>query len=515
MVSRISEQLRETLAKAKVRAQVNGREKQPYSIWVKTQRKNIAFEQLSDIVAFRVIVDQVEDCYRAIGVIHLAYSVVPGRFKDYISTPKPNGYKSIHTAVIGPEKQRIEIQVRTREMHEVADLGVAAHWRYKIETEKVDGRQYRWMRELLDILDQAAGPEDFLEHTKLEMFANQVFCFTPKGDAITLPEGATPVDFAYAVHSEIGDTCVGCKINGKIMPLRAQLHNGDQVEIITSKAQTPLPMWENFVATGKARARIRRFIRQRERAEYINLGVAILERAFADAGYGLTDKALEQAVPKFRDATVDDLKAEVGAGHLTGIDVVEAVYPEIKKNRESRSFFGLGRRGTKSKAKDRAKNKGKNGKGHKDSVPIKGLIPGMAVHFAICCHPLPGDRIVGIVTKGRGVTIHTIDCESLEDFAEMPERWLDVSWDADAADSELRVGRLVVTVTNEPGSLGDCSTVIAKNGGNISNLKIVNRAVQFFDLAIDIEVQDLKHLTNIVGALRATPAIIAVERARG
>ena len=281
----------------------------------------------------------------------------------------------------------------------------------------------------------------------------------------------------------------------------------------TSKAQTPSPMWENFVATGKARARIRRFVRQRERAEYISLGVAILQNAFADAGYDATDKALEQAAQKFNIPTVDDLKAEVGAGHYTGLEVVEAVYPETKKSRDGRSFFRLGLRSGKSKS--RGKGKGKGAKGAKDFVPIRGLIPGMAVHFAICCHPLPGDRIVGIVTKGRGVTIHTIDCESLEDFADMPERWLDVAWDADAVEPEFRVGRLLVTVTNEPGSLGACSTVIAKNRGNISNLKIVNRAVQFFDLAIDIEVQDLKHLTNIIGALRASPAIIAVERARG
>jgi len=271
LIGRILEELRATLAEAGIEATVSGREKTPYSIWLKMQRKNVGFEQLSDIMAFRVAVPTVEDCYRALGVIHSKYPMVPNRFKDYISTPKPNGYRSLHTGVFGPERHRIEVQIRTYEMHEVSELGVAAHWKYKAtgsSNQKVtDGRQYRWLRELLDILEHASNPDEFLEHTKLEMFQDQVFCFTPKGDLIALPSGATPVDFAYAVHSDVGDTCVGAKINGRIMPLRSRLQNGDQVEIITSKAQTPNPTWERFVVTGKARARIRRFIRTQQRAQ--------------------------------------------------------------------------------------------------------------------------------------------------------------------------------------------------------------------------------------------------------
>ena len=343
---RIIAELKRTLKEEGVEATVSGREKTPYSIWRKMQRKNVPFEQLSDIMAFRIVVDNVPDCYRALGVFHSAYSMVPGRFKDFISTPKPNGYQSLHTGVIGPEKQRIEIQIRTPEMHEVADFGVAAHWRYKQGggAGPVDGRQYRWLRELLDILEHAAGPEEFLEHTKLEMFQDQVFCFTPKGDLIALPRGATPVDFAYAVHSEVGNTCVGAKINGRHMPLRTQLHNGDQVEVVTSRAQTPSPTWERFVVTGKARACIRRFIRTQQRAQYVDLGRAILQKAFKQDGYDFTEKALEGVLKKFHCESVDDLFAAVGEGLQTEREVMNAVFPGSQTGKSRADQGGAARR---------------------------------------------------------------------------------------------------------------------------------------------------------------------------
>src|SRR5690242_5693658 len=312
LVERIIEEMRETLSQGGVTAEVHGREKTPYSVWHKMQRKNVGFEQLSDIMAFRVVVPSVEQCYHALGVIHSRYPVVPGRFKDYISTPKPNNYQSLHTGVIGPERQRIEVQIRTQEMHEVAELGVAAHWVYKQGAPRTEGRQYRWLRELLDILEHASDPQEFLEHTKLEMFQDQVFCFTPKGDLIALPRGATPVDFAYAVHSVIGDTCVGAKINGRLAPLRTQLANGDQVEVITSKAQTPSPTWERFVVNGKARARIRRFIRTQQRQQYFDLGKAILQKAFRHEGHDFSEKALEEVLKPFNAASVEDLYVAVG-----------------------------------------------------------------------------------------------------------------------------------------------------------------------------------------------------------
>ena len=500
VVPRILKELSETLEKGGVKAELSGREKSPYSIWRKMQRKNVGFEQLSDIMAFRVVVEDVEACYHALGVVHSNYPVVPGRFKDYISTPKPNNYRSLHTGVIGPERQRIELQIRTREMHEVAELGVAAHWVYKQSASpRTDGRQYRWLRELLDILEHASDPQEFLEHTKLEMFQDQVFCFTPKGDLIELPRGSTPVDFAYAVHSEIGDTCVGAKVNGKLVPLRTPLANGDQVDIVTSKAQTPSPTWERFVATGKARARIRRYIRTQQRQQYLDLGKAILQKAFRQEGHDLVEKALNEILATFNAESVEDLYVAVGEGLHTGREVVHALHPPKPDARVA-------------KVAPLAPARGK--KHHENAVPIRGLIPGMALHYAGCCHPLPGDRIVGIVTTGKGVTIHTIDCETLATFAETPERWLDVAWDDDASAS-AHVGRINVTLDNEPGSLGSLTTVIGKGGGNITNLKITNRSMDFFEILVDIEVQNLRHLTNIIAALRATPVINSVERARG
>ena len=503
VVTRITDQLKRVLAEEQVDAWVSGREKAPYSIWRKMQHKNVGFEQLSDVMAFRVVVAEASECYKALGVIHSRYPVVPGRFKDYISMPKPNGYRSLHTGVYGPEQQRIEIQIRTREMHEVAEFGVAAHWQYRLGVDgKRDGRQYRWLRELVDILEHATDPEEFLEHTKLEMFQDQVFCFTPKGDVIALPRGATPVDFAYAVHSEVGDHCVGAKINGRMMPLRTQLQNGDQVEIVTSKAQTPSPMWERFVVTGKARSRIRRFIRTQQRQQFVTLGRSMLQKAFKHEGYEYTEKALEGVLKIFKADEADDICAMVGEGTRTEREVLEAVFPGSRAVK-AQNVVPLGRRRAKGKATK------------SEPVPIKGLIPGMAVHYAGCCHPLPGDRIVGIVTTGKGVTIHTIDCDTLESFAETPERWIDVAWDPPAVDGGSRVGRVAIVVANEPGSLGALSTVIAKNNGNITNLKVTNRTQQFWEMLIDIEVRDVKHLTNIIAALRATPAINSVERARG
>jgi GTP pyrophosphokinase len=399
---------------------------------------------------------------------------------------------------------RIEVQIRTRTMHEVAEMGVAAHWGYKQGMEKIDGRQYRWLRELLDILEHASGPEEFLEHTKLEMFQDQVFCFSPKGDLIALPRGACPVDFAYAVHSEIGDRCVGAKINGRIVPLRTVLANGDQVEIVTSRAQTPSPTWERFVVTGKARACIRRFIRTQQRTQYVELGRALLSKEFQHGGYEYSDKAIDGVLKKYKAESSEDLIAQVGEGLVGAREVMVAVFPGSRTPASpTEKIIPIGRQRQKAK-------------GGTFALPIRGLIPGMAVHFAGCCHPLPGDRIVGIVTTGKGVTIHTIDCETLEGFADTPERWIDVSWEKDSeADDSFHTGRLNVVIANQLGSLGSLTTVIGKNNGNIMNLKIVNRSTDFFEILIDVEVKDVKHLTNIIAALRATPAINSVDRARG
>ncbi len=501
VVPRIIGTLEELMKAESIEAKISGRKKTPFSIWKKMQQKAVEFEQLSDIMAFRVVVKTVADCYRALGALHSKYRVVPGRFKDYISLPKPNGYRSLHTGVFGPGGHRIEVQIRTEDMHQFAELGLAAHWQYKQHVAAKDTEAYRWLRGLLDILEQGADAEEFLEHTKLEMFQDKAFCFTPHGDLIELPRGATPVDFAYAVHSEIGDHCVGAKINGRMVPLRTTLKNGDQVEIVTSKAQTPSPEWERFVVTGKARARIRRFIRLRQRQEYLDLGQAMLEKAFVARGGAFTGKVVEPVLRQFGQASVEDLVAAVGQGNVSVGDVARAVIPGAETVQAP-----------PKKKKDDARKPKKDGK-DTGAIQLKGLIPGMAVHFAGCCHPLPGERIVGIVTTGKGVTVHTIDCDSLEAFADMPERWIDVAWPEDG-DDQTRVGRLHVTVSNEPGALGAITTLIGKYDGNIQNLRFTARTTDFFDMLIDIAVRDVRHLTTIIAALRGQKVVAAVERAR-
>lgn len=508
VVGRIIEELVKKLKEAGLEANVYGREKTKYSIWKKMQRKNISFEQLSDIMAFRIMVPSVSECYHALGVIHGLYPTVPGRFKDYISLPKPNGYRSLHTTVIGPENHRIEVQIRTPDMHEEAELGVAAHWSYKQTTEakNTEGRQYRWLRELMDIVEHAQRPEEFLENTKLELYQDQVFCFTPNGDLINLPRGATPVDFAYALHSELGDKTVGAKVNGRIVPLNTKLGNGDQIEITTSKSQTPSPNWERFVVTGKAKARIRRFIRLQQREQYMNLGKAMLQKVLKQEGFDFNERHFNHDIYRqFKTENIEDLLTGIGSGHIVSREVFYALHPEQRPKEPPpalQNFIAP------------APEKKTHQKGKSAPMPIKGLIPGMALHFARCCHPLPGDRIVGIVTTGKGVTIHTIDCDTLESFADTPERWLDVSWEDGEDSPESHVGRLLITIANTPGALGTLSTVIGKNQGNITNLKITNRSLDFWDMMIDVYVRDSRHLSDIIAALRSTPEITAVNRAR-
>jgi GTP pyrophosphokinase len=512
IVDHIMSTLEKQAQDAGINAKVSGREKTRYSIWKKMQRKNVAFEQLSDIMAFRIMVDTIEQCYHVLGIIHSHYPTVPGRFKDYISTPKPNGYRSIHTTVIGPENQRIEIQIRTHDMHEEADLGVAAHWAYKQgkpADNKGDLKKFRWLRELLEILEHESHAEEFLENTKLELFTEQVFCFTPKGDLIELPAGASCVDFAYAIHSDVGNRCVGAKINGRIAPLSTKLNNGDQVDIQTSKNQSPSPTWERFAVTGKAKSHIRRFIRQQQRDQYMELGRAMVAKTFKNEGFDFNEKMLNGLSGQFRVDAIEDIITGVGQGNIVARDVFKAVFPDHKNQQQQKQDEKI----QNIPSIDQF-NKVK--KVNKDApMPIKGLIPGMAVHFARCCHPLPGDRIVGIVTTGRGVTIHTMDCDTLENFADTPERWLDVSWGTGKDAPETHVGRIIMTISNESGALGTLSNIVSTNGGNITNLKITNRSLDFWDMYIDVYVQDTAHLNNIVAALRATPEIAEVERSKG
>lgn len=502
LVETIVKEISETVKASGIAAVVTGREKTSCSIWRKMEYKNVAFEQLADIIAFRVMVDNVEDCYKALGAIHTKYHMIPGGFKDFISTPKANGYQSLHTLVMGPERRCIEIQIRTHDMHKVAELGVAAHWTYKQKVDSTtEGTQFRWIRELLEILDNASSAQEFLENTKLEMYYDQVFCFTPKGDLIALPKGATPVDFAFVLHSNIGLSCIGARVNGRIVPLKMQLENGDQVEILRSKTPMPSPAWEKFVVTGKARAEIRKFIRSKQREEYFNLGKAILSKTFQQSGKEFNEMVLTQVVDQFRHETPEEVIVGVGEGLINRIDVFNAVHPENKIS-DKRSINPLALLKFKSKKKlEPIQNQ---------SIPIKGLIPGMAIHFAGCCHPLPGDRIVGIVNTGKGITIHTSDCEMLENFTNTPERWIDVTWEG--AGEDMYVGRIKVTISNEFGSLAEITRTIAQDHANITNIKVVGRSLDFFEMLFDIEVKGLNQLTNLIISLRALDCVHSVER---
>jgi GTP pyrophosphokinase len=499
-IENILTEIQKTLSDAGVEAQVFGRTKTPCSIWRKMDRKNISFEQLSDIMAFRIITKSIPECYQALGAIHLHYKVIPENFKDFISTPKENGYRSLHTVIMGPEQHFIEMQIRTAEMHEISELGVAAHWSYKQKRDySTDGKQYKWVRELLYILEHTSDPEEFLENTKLEMYYDQVFCFTPKGELIALPKGATAVDFAYEVHSTIGNHCSGAKVNGRIVPLRTQLYNGDQVEIITSKTQSPSPTWESFAITGKAKSEIKRFVRARKREEYVKLGRFMLEKDFKEISKKkFNDKLLEPTLEILKRKTVSDIYASVGEGNLPTTDVIKATFPDKKLPSKRSNPLSL-----LNFTKDR-RNKS-------EAIPIKGLTPGMAVYFAECCHPIPGDTIVGVVTTGKGMTIHTSDCEMLNNFAGTPERLVDVSWGKDTGEKG-HIGRIKVTLVHEAGSLAALADIVSKDNGNISNLKITDRTPEFFEMVVDIGVRGTKHLSNIITSLRTNSHIHSVER---
>ena len=500
LVDSVVTEIKKTLLDVGIKAEVDGREKSPCSIWRKMERKSVAFEQLADIIAFRIIVKDVAECYAALGAIHTAYHMIPGGFKDYISTPKANGYQSLHTIVMGPGQRIIEVQIRTQDMHEIAELGVAAHWSYKQDAKGVEGTQYRWIRELLEILDNASNAEEFLENTKLEMYYDQVFCFTPKGDLIALPRGATPVDFAFAVHTNVGLSCIGARINGRIVPLKTVLENGDQVEIMRAKHPVPSPTWEKFVVTGKARAEIRKFIRSKQRDEYLNLGRAMLVKSLQQIGKDFNEKALTPLVDEFKRDNIEDIIVGVGEGIINRNEVIKALYPDEKiSDKKSKNPLSLLR--FKSKKVEEQVPK---------SLPLKGLIPGMAIHFAGCCHPLPGDRIVGIINTGKGITIHTADCEMLENFSSTPERWIDVSWEG--VGDEHYVGRLKITLSNELGSLASVTQNIASLGANITNIKVVGRSLDFFEIIVDTEVKGLQQLTNLIISLRALNCVHTVER---
>ncbi len=514
LITEIETQLTTNLRKNGLTAQVYGRRKKPFSIWTKMERKSVGFEQLSDIFAFRVIVSDLEACYRALGIVHTTWPVVPGRFKDYISTPKQNDYRSIHTTVIGPGNQRVELQIRTQEMHRIAEFGIAAHVFYKegvgspTELLKRESNAFAWLRNTIAILSEGANPEEFLEHTKLELFHDQVFCFTPKGKLIALPRHANVIDFAYAVHTDVGNSAVGSKINGKFAPLSSELQNGDEVEVLTSDAQSAPPaVWESLAVTGKARAAIRRATRAAVRDQYAGLGRRIVERLFDRAKLEYADDKLKGALPRLARNSIDDVMAAVGRGEMKASDVARAMYPDYKEERGARY-------GAKKSLALKLKSPPDPSRS-RSAIPIRGINSDLPVKFAPNGGAVPGDRIVGIVTPGEGITIYPIQSPALKDFEEEPERWLDVRWDVDDTTPQRFPARIRVDNVNEPGSLAQIATVIAEHDGNVDNIHMSSRSPDFTELTIDLEVYDLKHLSAIIAQLRAKAVVARVERVNG
>jgi RelA/SpoT family (p)ppGpp synthetase len=489
-VKRIESGIRHTLESAGIIVDdVRGREKRPWSIFRKMQERHVAFEQLSDVVAFRVITRSPEDCYRALGALHRRWPMVPGRFKDYISTPKRNGYRSIHTTLLDRARMRIEVQIRDIDMHVEAEFGMAAHWAYK-QREGAGSASYPWLTDLIEILEHAQTPEEVLEHTRIAMFQDQLFCFTPKGELFQLPRGATPVDFAYAVHTTLGDTCVGARVNGKVVPLRTRLQNGDQVEILRSSAQTPDPAWDQFVVTAKARSAVRRHLRQRERAAQLKTGEALFHDAVKALKVEIGAEAIAAALKRLKLPDQAALFVALARQTVTDAQLMEALVP-----------------GSAARRKARRKSPPKSAEG---AILVDGDAHAGGMEMAQCCMPVPGDRIVGLSRPGKGIEVHSIDCPRLADAQDAD--WLDLKWAPDVASGTARIE---VVVMNEPGALAQVTAILAQQGANIVNLQLRDRDRAHHRFVMDVEVDDLKHLAELVAGLRSPSLVVSADRMKG
>jgi len=515
LIARIADELKDQFARRGIKCDVRGRQKQAYSIWRKMERNSISFEQLSDIYGFRILVDKVEDCYEAVGVAHTTWPSVMGRFKDYISTPKQNDYRSIHTTVVGPGLQRVELQIRTYDMHEIAEFGIAAHALYKDGRSALDTGEsgaYRSLRQIIAALS-SDDSEKFLEHTKLELFQDQVFCFTPKGRLIALPRGATAIDFAYAVHTDVGNSAVGCKINGRIAPLISPLRNGDEVLITRSASRTPPAAWDSIVVTGRARAAIKRATREAARAQYGGLGRQIVERAFERAGRKFSDAKLKSALPRLARHSIDDVFIGVGRGEIYSADVVRAIYPDFREERKAGPAISPNESGWFGLAK--ANQLVFRAPGTDPTVPLRGLEADTPVRFAPKGGAVPGERIVGIRTPGEGITIYPIHSPALGEFDDKPDQWLDVRWDLDKAKKSLFPTQILVTTLNEPGALGTVAATIGETGANIDSVVFNPTGPDFREIRFDLEVSDIQHLNAVIAQLRDKPVVSKVERISG
>jgi GTP diphosphokinase / guanosine-3',5'-bis(diphosphate) 3'-diphosphatase len=520
LIENIEHELSELLAQNGLsKAIVKGRQKKAYSVFRKMQSKSLSFEQLSDVYGFRILVDDIPSCYRALGIVHTRWRVVPGRFKDYISTPKQNDYRSIHTTIVGPSRQRIELQIRTQRMNEIAEYGIAAHSIYKDgqsgqepDTLARESNAYSWLRQTIEALSEGDNPEEFLEHTKLELFQDQVFCFTPKGKLIALPRGATPIDFAYAVHTNVGDTCVGAKINGRIMPVVTRLANGDEVEIIRSGVQVPPAAWEEIVVTGKARSAIRRATRLAIRKQYSGLGYRILERTFDRAGKILSRDILKASLFRLGHKEVEDAIAAVGRGELSSLDVLRAVYPDyqdervtVKQNSDDGWFAMNSASGMIFKIPGIQKAAGD------EALPFRGLSNDIQVNFATG-GAVPGDRIVGILDGEQALTIYPIQSPALQRYEEEPERWIDVRWDLDLANKSRFNARVMISAINEPGTLATVAQKVATTDVNIATLTMTRVATDFTEMEIELEVWDLRQLNQLITQLKELQCVATVRR---
>jgi len=490
VIQRITGDMKFELVAAGIEADVFGRAKKPYSIWRKMEEKELSFSRLSDIYGFRVITTSEEDCYRALGAIHRRWFAVPGRFKDYISQPKTNGYRSIHTTVSGRDGKRVEVQIRTAQMHDVAESGVAAHWSYR------DGKRSKnpfavdpakWISQLTEQFDAEESHEDFLEAVKLEMYADQVFCFSPKGDVIKLPRGATPIDFAYAIHTRIGNACVGAKVDHMRVPLWTRIKNGQSVEIITAEGQTPQITWLDIATTGKAKAAVRRSLREVDRARFVKLGQELARSAFEHVDKKVTDKVLRTAAKNMRLKDADEVLARLGSSELTGREVVQAVYPDIKPNTDDQI---------------------------EQSRAVVGLEPGQSFDRATCCNPLPGERIVGITFRGEGVKVHAIDCDSLSTYDDQLDRWLDLRWH-EGSHAAVYGAVIDITLGNGAGVLGRICTLIGEASANISDMEFLERRPDFYRLLIYVDLRDVAHLHSLITTLEADSDVATISRRRG
>lgn len=490
VIPKITDDIEAVMEKHGVSGEVFGRAKKPFSIWRKMQEKELAFSRLSDIYGFRVITGSEDDCYRVLGAIHQRWRSVPGRFKDYISQPKSNGYRSIHTTVSGRDGKRVEVQIRTRQMHEVAESGVAAHWSYRdgVRAENpfaVDPA--KWLANLTERFEMAEDHDEFLEHVKLEMYSDQVFCFTPKGDVVKLPKGATPLDFAYSIHTRIGHSCVGAKVDGLRVPLWTRLKNGQSVEIMTAEGQTPQATWIDIAVTGRAKAAIRRSLREEDRGRYIKLGHELARVAFEHVDKKASDKALATAARTLGLDSGDELLARIGSAELSARDVVAALYPELVARSDEGEVEAR-----------RA---------------VIGLPPGAVTHRAQCCQAVPGERIVGITYPGRGPVVHAIDCPALAELDEQPDRWIDLHW-TEGRHAAVHNVTIDVTLSNDNGVLGRICTLIGEQNANISDLHFIDRKPDFYRLLIDLDVRDAEHLHAVMMAVEADSDVATMERYR-